>query len=327
MESGCAFWAARKAGCPVVVWERCLDRASAVIVSGNRTRADRDYTGLWKADEPHDLTPARRERAMAWLANRSGGDYRLVTPRKHYVPAPQSFRALADHRLDSVRPVAALFGDRAADGEAPRDGDVFPDSKTWILRNIEFFALHPEWQLIVRLYPQDGPSGVRSALREKQADLPRNVSFVESSDPKLDYQLLEVAQLGLFRTNPIGLEIAVMGVIAVAAGRPYFCGKGFTRDTADDEAYFRTVRRALESPDSMAMTDREIELAWCFADMCVHAAPKAFPWSARNFWRDMTEDWPLARVLGDAGRLRFGATFAALGGEVTLPDGVVGDVG
>jgi len=327
MESAAAFWVARKAACPVVVWERCPDRASAIIVSSNRTRSDRDYTSLWKADEPHDLTPARRERAMAWLANRSGGDYRLVTPRKHHVPAPRSFRALAEHRLDSVRPVAVLFGDRAADGEATRDGDVFPDSKTWILRNIDFFALHPEWQLIVRLYPQDGPSGVRNALREKQADLPRNVSFVESSDPKLDYQLLEVAQLGLFRTNPIGLEIAMMGVIAVAAGRPYFCGKGFTRDTGDEEGYFRAVRRALENPDSMAMTDREIELAWCFADVCVHAARKPFPWSARHFWKDMTEDWPLRRVLGDAGRLRFGATFAALGGEAALADGVVGEIG
>ncbi len=326
-ESGCAFWVARRAGCPAVVWERCPDRASAVIVSSNRTRADRDYTSLWKADEPHDLTPHRRERAMAWLANRSGGDYRLVTPRKHYVPAPRSFRALADHRLDSVRPVVVLFGDRAADGEATREGDAFADSKTWILRNIDFFAQHPEWQLIVRLYPQDGPSGVRNALREKQSDLPRNVSFVESSDPKLDYQLLEVAQLGLFRTNPIGLEIAMMGVIAIAAGQPFFCGKGFTRDTTDDESYFRTVRRALENPDSIAMTDREIELAWCFADMCVHAAPKPFPWSARNFWRDVTEDWPLRRVLGDAGRVRFGPTFAALGGEVALADGVVGNIG
>jgi hypothetical protein len=327
MESGCAFRVARRAACPAVVWERCPDRASAIIVSTNRTRADRDYDSLWKADAPHDLTPSRRERTMAWLANRSGGDYRLVAPRKQFVPAPRSFKALADHRLDSMRPVAVLFGDRTADGEAPRDGDAFPDSKTWILRNIDFFALHPEWQLIIRLYPQDGPSGVRVALREKQSDLPRNVSFVESSDPKLDYQLLEVAQLGLFRTNPIGLEIAMMGVIAVAAGRSYFADKGFTRDSADEESFFRTVRRALENPDSIAMTDREIELAWCFADMCVHAAPKPFPWSKRNFWHDVTDGWPVGRVVGDAGRIRFGKTFAALGGEVPLTDGIVGDVG
>lgn len=327
MESGCAFWTARRADCAVVVWERCPDRASAVIVSCNRTRAERDFTHLWQADGAHELSPRRRERVMSWLANRTGGDYRLVAPRKRYVPAARSFRALADHRLDSVRPVAVLFGDRAVDSETARVGEAFPDSKTWILRNIDFFALHPEWQLIVRFYPQDGPSGVRNALRERQSDLPRNVSFVESSDAKLDYQLLDVAQLGLCRTNPIGLEIAMMGVIVVAAGQPYFCGKGFTRDTEDEEAYFRMVRRALENPDSVAMTDREIELAWCFADVCMHAAPKPFPWSGRNFWKDMTEDWPMKRVLADEGAARFGRTFAVLGGEVELRDGVVGDIG
>jgi hypothetical protein len=326
MEGGCAFFTARRAGCPVLVWERCADRAHGVMLSFNKTRSDRDYTALWKADAPHDLTPARRERVMSWLANKTGGDYRLVSPRKRYIPTARSFRALADHRLDSVRPVAVLFGDRSVDSEGTRDGDVFPDSQTWIIRNIDFFGMHPEWQLIVRLYPQDGPSGVRAALRERQSDLPRNVSFVESGDPKLDYQLLDVAQLGLFRTNPIGLEIAMMGVIAVAASRTYFTSQGFTRDTEDEDAYFRMVRRALESPDAVAMTDREIELAWCFADICVHAAPKPFPWSRRSFWTDVTEEWPMKRVLGDAGQARFGPTFALMGGETDLQDGVVGDI-
>jgi hypothetical protein len=164
------------------------------------------------------------------------------------------------------------------------------------------------------------------ALREKRADLPRNVSLVESGDAKLDYQLLEVAQLGLFRTNPIGLEIAMMGVVAVSAGQPYFCGKGFTRDTADEETYFRMVRRALEKPESVAMTDREIELAWCFADLSIYGVPKPFPWSGRNFWRDVTDEWPIRRVLGGEGSRRFGNVFAALGGEIDLPDGVAGEI-
>jgi hypothetical protein len=247
--------------------------------------------------------------------------------RKRHAPPARSFSALADHRLDSVRPVVVLFGDRNADLETAHDGDAFSDGKTWILRNIEFFAEHPEWQLIVRLYPQDGPSGVRTALREKRADLPRNVSLVESSDTKLDYKLLEVAQLGLFRTNPIGLEIAMMGVVAVASGRTQFSGKGFTRDAGNEVEYFRMVSRTLENPDSIAMTDREIELAWCFADLSVYTAPKAFPWSPRNFWRHVLEEWPVARVLGPEGQARFGKVFSILGGEVELPDGIVGNIG
>jgi len=326
MEAGCAYWAARQAGCDAIVWDASLERGAAISIACNETRAECDFSDLWLSDDPHELTPPRRERVLSWLTSRTGGDFRLVSPRKQYAPPARSFAALAGHRLDSVRPVVVLYGDRSAVVEAAQDGDAFVDSKTWILRNIELFAQHPEWQLIVRLYPQDGPSGVRMALREKRADLPRNVSLVESGDAKLDYQLLEVAQLGLFRTNPIGLEIAMMGVVAVSAGRPYFCDKGFTRDTADEETYFRMVRRALENPESVAMTDREIELAWCFADLSIYGVPKPFPWSGRNFWRDVTDEWPIRRVLGGEGSGRFGRVFAALSGEFELPDGVVGDI-
>lgn len=327
MEGGCAFWAARQADCPAIVWEPSPDRGSAISIARNETREHRDYSDLWQSDEPHELSPERRERVLAWFASRTGGDFRIVTPRKHYAPPARSFAALSDHRLDSVRPVVVLFGDRNADQEVPHAGDVFADSRTWIMRNIEFFGEHPEWQLIVRLYPQDGPSGVRTALREKKSDLPRNVSLVESSDSKLDYRLLEVAQLGLFRTNPIGQEIAMMGVVAVACGQTQFSGKGFTRDAGSEEEYFRMIRRTLENPDSIAMTDREVELAWCFADLAVYAAPKRFPWTPQDFWRDVLEEWPIGRVLGGEGMTRFGKVFSALAGEVELPDGVVGDIG
>jgi hypothetical protein len=34
----------------------------------------------------------------------------------------------------------------------------------------------------------------------------------------------------------------------------------------------------------------------------------------------------MKRVLGDAGQARFGPTFALMGGETDLQDGVVGDI-
>jgi len=121
--------------------------------------------------------------------------------------------------------------------------------------------------------------------------------------------------------------MAMMGIISVAAGRPFFTEKGFTQEARDAEDYFRLVRRAFESPDAAAMTDREVELAWCFADMYVHGAPKVFPWSDRYFWRDMKEEWPMTRLLGDDGTARFGHVFAVFGGEVECRDGIIGRSG
>jgi hypothetical protein len=327
MESAAAFWAARKSERKVIVWERCPDRASTIILSCNRTRADRDFAALWQADGAHELRRDRRERVLAWLSGRTGGDYRVIEPRKRHLPTEKSATALAEHGIDPALPVAVLFGDRPAPAGEVADDVVFPDAKDWILRTVEWFEPHSSWQLVIRLYAQDGPIGIRSALRERWADLPRNVRIVESGEMKLDYQLLEAAQVGLYRVNPIGLEMAMMGIIAVAAGQPFFANKGFTQEARDAEDYFRLVRRAIESPEAAAMTDREVELAWCFADLYIHGAPKPFPWTDRNFWRDMKEEWPMSRLLGDDGAARFGDVFAILGGEVECRDGIIGTAG
>ena len=327
MESAAAYWAARKVERKVVAWERSPDRASAIIMSCNRTRADRDFTALWQSDGAHELARERRERVLVWLSGRTGGDYRLVEPRKRHLPSERVMTALSEQGLDASRPVAVMFCDRPIPTGDAADGVVFTDGKEWVLRTVEWFEQHPQWQLVIRLYAQDGPSGIRSALRARWEDLPRNIRLIEASDAKLDYVLLDAAQLGLYRNNSIGLEMAMMGIIAVTAGRPFFVDKGFTQEARDAEDYFRLVRRALESPDAAAMTDREVELAWCFADLYVHGAPKAFPWSDRNFWRDMKEEWPMSRLLSSDGIVRFDPVFAVFGGEVETRDGVIGGPG
>lgn len=324
MEGGCAFWAARSAKRNAIAWEHSRERASAIVLSCNRTRADRDFGALWQADEPHELTAHRRERVLSWLSGRTGGDFRVVEPRKRRLPAKKALTALAEHGLDPMRPVAVLFGDRAPAAGEPDGGVTFDEDGNWIQRTVEWFEQHPEWQLVVRLYAQDGPSGVRSDLRERWPDLPRNVRLLDAGDAKLDYQLLEIAQLGVYRNNTIGMEMAMMGIIAVTSGWPFFVNKGFTREAGDEEAYFRLVRRALDSPEATAMTDREVELAWCFADLYLNVAPKPFPWSERHFWRDMREEWPMSRILGGEGDVRFGRVFDAFGGAFELRDGIAG---
>lgn len=324
MESGCAFWIARSAKRNVIAWEHSRERASAIVLSCNRTRADCDFGALWQTDDPHELTPQRRERVLSWLSGRTGGDFRIVEPRKRRLPGKKALAALAEHAFDPMRPVAVLFGDRVVAASEPDGGIAFDEGGNWIQRAVEWFEQYPEWQLAVRLYAQDGPSGIRSALRERWPDLPRNVRLLDSGDAKLDYQLLEIAQLGIYRNNTIGLEMAMMGIIAVTSGRPFFVNKGFTREAGDEEAYFRLVRRALDSPEAAAMTDREVELAWCFADLYLNVAPKPFPWSKRHFWRDMRDEWPMGRVLAAEGERRFGSVFDAFGGAFEFRDGIVG---
>ncbi len=72
------------------------------------------------------------------------------------------------------------------------------------------------------------------------------------------------------------------------------------------------------------MTDRQIELAWCFADLYFNRVPKQIPWSYPRFWQSITRDSPMEWVLGEEGRARYEPVFAVFGGDIEMPDGIIG---
>jgi len=60
---------------------------------------------------------------------------------------------------------------------------------------------------------------------------------------------------------------------------------------------------------------RQVELAWCYADIFFNDWPKPFPWGlGRRFWQDLKE-WPITRMLSPEGENKFGKTLCDLIGE------------
>jgi hypothetical protein len=60
------------------------------------------------------------------------------------------------------------------------------------------------------------------------------------------------------------------------------------------------------------LTPRQIELAWCYADVYFNQWPRPFPWLAGpQFWHDLA-DWPMARMLSAEGHEKYGSVFDAL---------------
>lgn len=162
------------------------------------------------------------------------------------------------------------------------------------------------------------------ALQALLNEMPDNLRLMDASTDSASYRLLDAAQLGLFYTDTIGLEMAMFGIHAITPARPFFAGFGFTEEAVNEEDYSRRIRQVLDDPVATAMTARQVELARRFAYLYFHHTPKPFPWRDGRFWQSITDDWTMDRVLGDEGRARFDDTFAVLSGEGPLPDGLIG---
>ncbi len=327
LESAAAFEAARSQDVARLTWESSRDVQGAVVLAANSTPAQHDIAALWADDAPHPLTADRRERVMAWLSANEGGDHQDMKPRGRHQPGERAQALLKELQLDVTKPVVVLFAENARALAVLGRSAAYPKVDDWLVGTTEYFGAHREWQLVIRLHPDDTAEDAAEAasmFRRRWVELPANIRIIPAADPVNNYRLLEAAQLGLYYTDRIGLDMAVLGIQGVTPARPYFGDIGFTREADSMEDFFRLVRVALDDPDGTAMTQQEVDLAWCFADLMVASAAKPFPWPHGRFWQSIVEDWPMERILTEPSGGIFEEVFAVLGGERNLADGIVG---
>ncbi|MCG8548202.1 MAG: tetratricopeptide repeat protein [Alphaproteobacteria bacterium] len=326
-EYGAAFHAARAAKVDVLAWEVGTVEPGTIQVSHNRRHGDHDIATLWAVDDGNILSAERNERVAVRLSARDSGDHRAAEPRQRHRSGPRGLSLLESLRLDAARPVVAMFLDRAWNEAAIDREAAFPSHEDWLRWTATFFGRHPEWQLVIcppppMPDPEEQSTGPGIDIAERK--LAGNVRVMDWAAPDTGYRLLDAAQLGLFYTDTIGLEMAAIGIHAITVARPFFAGLGFTDEAVNEEDYARRIQEALADPATTAMTTRQVELARCFADLYFHDTPKPFPWPEERFWQSVTEEWTMDRVLGEEGQARFGDLFAVLAGDIPSADGLVG---
>jgi hypothetical protein len=271
---------------------------------------------LWQACGGTPLSEKQRGRIEALEQARMGartfGDSDRTWQEVPTAGGEQARRAL---RLDD-RPVVLLatnvLGDSLILGR-----DLFSRSMAeWILRTIQFFAAHPQMQLVVRVHPGEqlmpGPSileGVKAAFPQ----LPENVRLVAAADKINTYDLMELTRLGLVYSSTAGLEMTMNGIPVVVCAQTHYRGRGFTYDPDTWPAYFELLEQNLAKPSAFHLTRGQVELAWRYAYLYFFTYPLAFPWGLVSLWKDL-EQWPLERVLGPEGQERFSRSFDFLAG-------------
>ena len=322
-ELGAVFHYVAGLGLPVSTFEM-WDKAGTIVVSRGAPVMNIDTRSIWERDEPHVLSEERRARIehLNQVRSQARGPgvavaYQPIdglTQRAGIIP-PHQVRELLDLRPN--KPVVLVCPNVPFDSmfyvERNRN---FTAMWEWLVKTIEFLAQRTDCQVVVRSHPAEllykSDETTPNLLREFFPVLPTHIKVLSAEAPINTYAIMQIADLGLVYASTAGLEMAVRGIPVVCGiSSQHFNQKGFTIDPENQEEYFSQIDRILQNSSAFHLTPRQIELAWCYADVYFNQWPRPFPWLAGpQFLRSLAlSDWPMARMLSAEGYEKYGSVF------------------
>lgn len=161
--------------------------------------------------------------------------------------------------ISSGKPMAGLYSNVLWDLAALDREVVFDSVKETFLETIRFFAMHPQYNLVVKPHP-DELHAVHTA-REKLTDLiqtefpslPENILILYPKSSITAYDLIPKTRVSIVYTTTVGIESAMIGTPAIVLGDVYYRKKGFTYDPQTPEEFFSTLEKLLRSRDEKTL--------------------------------------------------------------------------
>ncbi len=315
-ELGIFYQVARQLDLLAITYE-FNDQREQIWLSQNNIVMQQNTDALWAARGNTALTETEREQ-IAGLENArtSAGKYGKGTRFWQDVASVGGETQRAALGLDN-RPVVLLatnvLGDSLTLGR-----NIFTASMAeWITKTVQYFAGRSDVQLVVRVHPGErlmkGPSSL-DLIKATLPVIPEHIKLIEPLEKVNTYDLMEIAGLGLAYTTTVGMEMAMRSVPVILAGQTHYRGRGFTYDPSSWSEYFDTADRLLSDLPAHRLTPEQVESAWNYAYRFFFDFPLPFPWRLMHFWKDLDE-WPVGRVISEAGRAEFGKTFDYLAGK------------
>jgi hypothetical protein len=319
LEFGAVFRYLSAEGVDVTTIETC-DANGRIWVSNNGSVASIDTSSLWEQDAPHVLDPERKKRVSKIIETRqtpASPDLQIRYQRSG-TDAPEA--TLGRLGISGDRPVLLLCPNVPFDAVFYGDGrKLFAGMWEWLVESCRFLAGRTDCDAILRCHPAephfDTPETTEAILKEFLPPLPGHVRLIRPEDPVSTYSLMEIADLGLVYASTTGLEMAMRG-IPVICGNPsqHYNRKGFTIDPPSREEFFGEIDRRLKSPKGARLSGRQVELAWCYADVYFNQWYIPFPWLGGPIWGNL-KDWPIERMLSQEGRASHESVLGTLLGK------------
>jgi hypothetical protein len=316
LEFGAIYQVARYLDIPVVTYE-FGEQHDRIWIAQNAEVMHQETTDLWHARKGTGLTPDQLSQVRKLFASRQRASlFENFARRWQGVPSAGGEQVRQALGLDQ-RPVVLLatnvIGDSLTLGR-----QVFSDSMTeWLERTVQYFAAHPEVQLVVRIHPGElitkGPS-VADVVHRTLPTIPENIHLVPADAKVNTYDIVEITDLGLVYTTTVGMEMAMTAIPVIVVGNTHYRNKGFTLDPESWDGYFDLLSKVLLDPGQFRLSPQQVDQAWNYAYRFFFEYPHPFPWHLLHIWKDL-ETWPLSRLLGGEGISIYKQTFSYLVGE------------
>ena len=258
----------RSRGVRVVNWNPAY-RANSFVFSHGDSYHHTMITEPVSTWETLELTPAVRTRIETYLQSRRTGREDWIW--FHPEPVELGKGLLAAIGADPSRPVFALLTSVIWDARLHYSSNAFASMVEWIVDTVEYFLLHPDRQLVIRIHPAEltgsipSRQTVRAELSARFPVLPANVFVIGPESPLSTYDLIELSQAALIYNTKTGIEIATRGVPVVVAGEAWIRNKGFSMDASSPREYRELLDRAATVPRlTPELRDRALRYAYHF---------------------------------------------------------------
>ena len=317
LEFGSVFQVAHHMELPTLTYEFGEQR-NRIWLAQNAEVMHQKTDDLWKTRKGLDIPSQELKQVETLYSSRQKASLWSNFSRQWQgVPTAGGDQVRATLGLDS-RPVILLatnvIGDSLTLGR-----QIFSDSMTeWLQRTIEYFALHSEAQLVVRIHPGElvtkGPSVADIVHKAFPTGIPENIHLVLADAEINTYDLIEITDLGLVYTTTVGMEMAMSGVPVIVIGQTHYRDKGFTLDPDSWDTFFELLTDFISETEINRLSKEETDLAWEYAYRFFFEYPQPYPWHLLHLWEDM-DNAPLEDVISEAGMEEYGKTFRYLVGE------------
>ncbi len=236
---GPAFEIINKAGIPIVTYGRGK-KANTQKFNWNMTSDWWDVSEQWEKVKNIPLNEQQHQKINRYLQTRVSHSEDVMV---------YNFGALEDREktlqrfcLDSNKLTYTLFTNVLWDAASAQREIAFKNPVEWVFETIEWFASHPEKQLIVKIHPAEVVIGTNQPfaelIRKRIPNLPSNVRLIEPEEKVNSWSIYQVTDLGIVHTTTAGMELPLLGIPSIVVSKTHFRGKGFTEDIDSKESYF-----------------------------------------------------------------------------------------
>lgn len=239
-------------------------RQNAWCYAFNDAAMNLDFRKPWKKFSSQELSSRQKKKVESWLNKRvDGGELILDTASVDKTKQLMVSKVLKYRD----RPTALIAANIVWDLAALNKQLIFADMVEWVKLTIEWFAKHPEYQLIVKSHPGEKNTQipqtietVEKSLMLRKTKIPENVVFLSADSQVSVYDLFKYVDVGIVHTSTVGIELVASGIPVITTASSPYRDFGFTKDPINSEEYYTTLEKTLLTSNA-SIDKRGIELA------------------------------------------------------------------